>query len=94
MNGYIVINGMGKVRAFRTTFRDVVSIVFAVSAGRARMVTAWSACDAGYMRRANPALVHCVRAPHYDRDELPQGIKHDHCYGEKELCLMMAAAGK
>ena len=92
MNGYIVVES--RVRAFRTTFRDIVSIVFAVSAGRARMVTAYSANEAGYMRKANPALVHCVRAPEHDLDEIPQGIKEEHCYGEKELCLMKKSAGK
>ncbi len=59
-------SSQNSVRPFRTKLLGVVSIVWAPSAGRARMVTARAAYDAGYTRRVNPAEVHCVRAKEYD----------------------------
>lgn len=71
-----------KIRPFRTMLLGIVSYVWAKSAGRARMVTARSAYEAGFTSRLNPAEVHCVRAYEYDHIAT---AKPDCCYGEKYI---------
>ena len=42
------------------------SIVFAESSGKARYGVAVSAAGAGYLPKANPLAIRCIRAPEYD----------------------------
>lgn len=75
-------SSQNEARPFRTNLLGVVSIVWARSSGRARMVTALAAYDAGYTQRANPADVQCVRAKEYDYIGT---AKADFCYSEYSL---------
>lgn len=54
------------VRPFLTKLCGIESIVWAESAGRARMVTTIAAYEAGFINRTNPAKVKCRRAFYYD----------------------------
>jgi hypothetical protein len=47
-----------------------VSVVFAESHGKARYSVALAAADAGYLSKANPAAIRCIRAPEYDASQL------------------------
>lgn len=64
-----------RVWPFYTTFAGVTSVVWAENQGKARMITAHCAHDAGFMKRADPSRVGCRRAHEFDdkKQETPTG---------------------
>ncbi len=53
-------------KPFAVTYEGVTGIVWATSAGKAKYKYALSIKDAGFIGKANPAIVSCRRAPEYD----------------------------
>lgn len=47
-------------------YANMLAVVWASSAGKARYAAAISLADSGWMRRADPSKVSCRRAPKFD----------------------------
>ena len=76
------------IRAFRTELDDVVSIVYAETASKARHITRITALDACYAN-VDYADIRVLRAKEYDKGITEDGkpIKTNHCYTPEYLAL-------
>jgi len=76
------------IRAFRTELDDIVCIVYAETASKARHITRTSALDA-YFTNVDYADIKVSRAKEFDngitKDDKP--IKTNHCYTPEYLAL-------
>jgi len=76
------------IRAFRTELDDIVCIVYAETASKARHRTRISAIEACYTN-VDYADIKVVRAKEYDKGITEDGkpIKTNHCYTPEYLAL-------
>ena len=76
------------IRAFRTELDDIVCIVYAETASKARHITRTSALDA-YFTNVDYADIKVSRAKEFDNGITKDGkpIKTNHCYTPEYLAL-------